>query len=308
MLKLLFPIIGIVILAACNDAGEKKADNDHFDMDTAILISKADSSLIINSIPRDSLIKSFDTVTINGSLFFLYQGDILLTREELAVKMHEKFSIVTDSTKSPEKHAMMEWNDIIIGFDPEKNDTVKWNKFPITYRIDKKSFSGVPGRYEMVRENMLKATNDWEGLCNTRFLYMPEADEGPILPAGAIDFVVTYVPASSGFIATAFFPNDPAIKRQLVIYPNYWNTSYDKTGVFRHEIGHILGFYHEHSSGSTDVPMDCRYKYPEASRGIPISYYDKLSVMHYFCGDAGTREMKFSRSDTFGSLTVYPKH
>ena len=51
---------------------------------------------------------------------------------------------------------------------------------------------------------------------------------------------------SDGPIAQAFFPS--SVDRTLRIFPSYFRSDmeFDSVGVLRHEIGHILGYRHEH--------------------------------------------------------------
>jgi hypothetical protein len=308
-------LIGLEILVSCStQSAKEEKSSDHIVVDTSFQFSKNDSLILINSFSGDSLTKRFDTIRIAKSTYFLYQGDLLLTKQELVKKLLDNFSkksiqdVLYDQKESGIKEEA-EQLDLITGYDMATHDTIKWERFPIKYCIDKTSFNIVSGGYDSVKRNFLEATAEWEKLCKVKFIYVEGADRYNSSLRATVDFVVTYIPYNiKGFIATSFFPNDPIEKRKLYVFLKYWLTGYDKIGIFRHEIGHILGFKHEHSSQSEQVPDDCRYYYPELpGNGLPLTYYDKLSVMHYFCGDAGTRMMNFSRLDTFGTQTIYGK-
>ncbi|WP_143011411.1 zinc metalloprotease [Chitinophaga filiformis] len=195
---------------------------------------------------------------------------------------------------------------VIIGYDERNADTIKWKKFPIRFCIDKKSFLPVSNGYEIIKNAITVASRDWGNLCKVKFDYLPAFDERPATGEN-IDFVIEYQPSgSSRFVASAFYPDSPKSNRLLRIYSGYWNGLHDKAGVLRHELGHILGFKHEHSSKMNLVPLQCRLKYGEEYfPALPITVYDSFSVMHYFCGGAGTHSMLFSKRDTAGFRLVY---
>jgi hypothetical protein len=103
------------------------------------------------------------------------------------------------------------------------------------------------------------------------------------------------------FIAAAFFPNDPINRRRVLIDPSYFTTTFNQVGVLRHELGHVLGFRHEHIRSG--APAACPDEDP--GRVIDLTQYDPRSVMHYFCGGVGSRELAISDLDREGSQRVY---
>jgi hypothetical protein len=199
---------------------------------------------------------------------------------------------------------------VIIEYDVKKNDTIKWDKFPIRFAINKASFNTVSGGYDSLRKNMLQATRDWTNLCKVNFEYIENSDQKADRSKDSLDFIISYkVPGRrSNEEASSFYPNDLRELRSLFIFPAYWKSKNNTAGILRHEIGHILGFRHEHASRSNLVPLDCIERYSELDiPSKPVTVYDSFSVMHYFCGGAGTRAMKFSRYDSLGFTTVYGK-
>jgi Matrixin len=272
---------------------------------------------------RDSLYRLFDTVQIASKIYFLTEGDILLTEDELRnrlftqskyallakKKFKDNFNIAKIDSSKP-IIINKDFQEIIISFDPVKNENIKWSNFPIRFCINKSSFNVVPNGYETIKENFNKAIQDWTNLCNVKFEYVDEADNSSNAETYHLDFILTYhySDASTDYVATSFYPNDSPDKRILFVFPKYWNTDYDKVGVFRHEIGHILGFRHEQTSTSDLVPIDCRRRYSEPlTPSFAVTEYDQESVMHYFCGGNGTRTMQFSAYDTVGITAIYPK-
>lgn len=96
------------------------------------------------------------------------------------------------------------------------------------------------------------------------------------------------------------------ILRNLIIDPSYFTTSFNKTGIMRHELGHVLGFRHEHIL--SDAPAACPDEMVEGI--IQYTQYDPQSVMHYFCGGLGSRDLEISELDKKGLqvFMAYPKN
>lgn len=155
--------------------------------------------------------------------------------------------------------------------------------------------------YQEAVENMQAATAAWEETCGVEFDYRANLDtSGELRPQGVL-FPVRYISANGAFIAASFFPNDLASRRRLLIDPSYFTTQFDHVGVLRHELGHILGFRHEHIRSG--APAVC----PDESTvdTIDLTAYDPQSVMHYFCGGVGSRSLVLTDVDRAGSQRVY---
>lgn len=87
----------------------------------------------------------------------------------------------------------------------------------------------------------------------------------------------------------------------MLIDPSYFTTSFDQVGVLRHELGHVIGLRHEHIRSG--APPEC----PDEStvNTFPFTAYDPKSVMHYFCGGVGTRDLAISDLDKAGIQKLY---
>lgn len=247
---------------------------------------EVDSLFIIK---YDSIIHQ--DIIIDSIKYYIVEGDLLLNEYEYT---QYRISLLEpiDSTKFDGK---------LVG-EIRNNKIVKWPKdFVIKFCISKNTFQTIE-QYNIVKKNMKLAIREWENTCNVRFFYDEEKDESNILtPTFDLTFVVMGYDTNSSFIASAFFPYDPPSKRRLLIDPSYFNTSYDKIGVLRHEIGHILGFRHEHIRGN--VPLICR---GESSVGtLNITKYDPKSVMHYFCDGIGNIKLEITEIDRQGSQSIY---
>lgn len=96
---------------------------------------------------------------------------------------------------------------------------------------------------------------------------------------------------SGGLIASAFFPHWAESRRRVLVTPNYFTTEFDPVGVMRHE--HIR----------SGAPPVCRGENPDDAKDL--TPYDPRSVMHYFCGGGGSKDLKFTDLDREGARLLY---
>ena len=113
-------------------------------------------------------------------------------------------------------------------------------------------------------------------------------------------FVVRYENVEGGPIARAFFPSTAPDGRSVVVFPGYFaaGMGFDPVGVLRHEIGHVLGYRHEHIR---NIP-GC---FTEGTDWKPLTPYTPNSVMHYFCGGAGSMDLSIREADKRGHRCLY---
>lgn len=203
----------------------------------------------------------------------------------------------------------------------EQDQIVRWVPgVPLKYCVLKWTFGADQNKYELVKANMRAAAADWAKACGVTFVHVEEHDavpRGTVFPldsnnARKVLFVVAQkdIPA----IAMAFFPNDPRSRRLLWVDPeDYFTTRIDKVGVLRHELGHVLGFRHEHISPDAPVWTSAFCKVESNRNSKPIlGGYDRKSVMHYPCegqlGDGPVPEnfkLIISDLDKLGAQAVY---
>jgi Astacin (Peptidase family M12A) len=95
----------------------------------------------------------------------------------------------------------------------------------------------------------------------------------------------------------------PPERRVVVIDPSFFDSGhgFNKVGVLRHELGHVLGFRHEHIR--SEAPPGCP---GEPLFGtIVATDYDPKSVMHDFCGDVGSKELEITDLNYQGAQRLY---
>jgi hypothetical protein len=222
--------------------------------------------------------------------YYVVEGDIQMTADELREYL-VGFSPHATQDKSRE---------LLVNTKPDgsldyyRNPTQRH----LTYSVDKLSFPTTQ-QYQLVVDAMATATADWESSCKEcriTFEHNPANDAQASITT--TNFVVRYFDAQGTYIAASFFPSDPPLRRYLNVDPSYFTSQFDKVGVFRHELGHILGYRHEHIRGIAG----CAY---EDNAWKPLTPYDPHSVMHYFCGGGGSFALELSSVDILGHRKLY---
>jgi hypothetical protein len=255
----------------------------------------------------DVLKTGLKQVSVDGEDFWVAEGDLLLAETELksyaeARQAQEDARKATADAEaaglggaSLREAATRSLVGVTAG-----GKHVRWKPGTVlTYRVARTTFSAA--HYETVVENMAAATGAWEETCGVSFRHASDLDERPGTgPEGSV-FVVRELDTGGQFIAAAFFPNDPATRRLVLIDPSYYSTTFDAVGVLRHELGHVLGFRHEHIVSQAPPACPDEPLFDTAQ----LTDYDPQSVMHYFCGDRGSRTLAISTVDQRGSQLIY---
>jgi hypothetical protein len=235
------------------------------------------------------------TFELDGKLMYVAEGDLLLEEEQLADYVPHAANV------EPPNLDAGPGGEGLVGI-LQNGRPVRWRPgFVITYCVLRATFRD-ESQYATVRTNMLAATRDWEETCGVSFHHVAELDGSTSRPAEVV-FPVRLNLSGGDFIAAAFFPNDPVGRRQILINPSYFSPSlgFNPVGVLRHELGHVLGFRHEHIRSG--APPACPRE--ETSQTIDLTAYDPRSVMHYFCGGVGSPELEITEVDVQGSQRVY---
>lgn len=256
-----------------------------------------------NNTPQDKVVE------IDGENYYVVEGDLLLDIDEYDLYVESKnteseirklgHSIRSNFVSSPlskgregqEKLIAMTVNDKVARWQPG---------LVLTYCVLRETFPD-EDLYRQTIDDMLVATEGWQATCGIRFQHIQELDNSPTVRPDGVLFPVRYFNSRGKFIAAAFFPAEPKRKHRLLIDPSYFTTDYDRAGIMRHELGHILGFRHEQIH--SDAPVICP---DEDTEGILVlTDYDPSSVMHYFCGGVGDKQLALTDIDREGAQQVY---
>src|SRR5262249_43794986 len=169
-------------------------------------------------------------------------------------------------------------------------DTV-WNsvnKRQLTYCVSP-TFGA---RHAQVVQAMQAATSAWEAVANVKYAYSAAQDANCTANNQQVVFDVRPVNVNGQYLARAFFPNEPRADRNVLIDESAFGLNpHEKltlTGILRHQLGHTLGFRHEHTRPEAGACF-------EDTKLGPGTNYDAFSVMHYpHCNGRGGWGLSFT--------------
>jgi len=168
----------------------------------------------------------------------------------------------------------------------------------LTYCISSSSFGS---RYSAVVSAMNTATAAWEGTANVNFVYSSANDGNCTSRTTGVVFNVRQVQTSQ-YLARSFFPSSSRRSREILISASsFGNISpWTLAGVLRHELGHTLGFRHEHTRPDSGTCF-------EDNNWRALTAYDSASVMHYpQCNGTNKGDLVLTNLDKSGAHLLYP--
>lgn len=158
-------------------------------------------------------------------------------------------------------------------------------------------------RQQRVTADMVAAARAWEAAADVDFIHVPSEDGNCTAANHDILFDIRPVNVNGQYLARAFFPNEPRAERNVLIDESAFlldpGAALQLVGILRHELGHVLGWRHEHTrpeSGTCFEDNDWR----------PLTDYDRFSVMHYpQCNGGGDWSLMLTHKDRNGAACVY---
>jgi len=189
---------------------------------------------------------------------------------------------------------------------------VKWSdsqKLNLTYCVSTKFGS----HYGAVVQAMKDASAAWQATANIRYVYVSSQDSNCTKNNSSLVFDVNPVNVNGQYLARSFFPNSTRKNREVLIDNSAFGKFQDNpdttaneanitlTGVLRHELGHTIGFRHEHTRPEAAACF-------EDNNWRALTSYDPYSVMHYpQCNGKGDWSLTLTTLDKQGALKLYPR-
>lgn len=155
-----------------------------------------------------------------------------------------------------------------------------------------------------------QAANAWEAAARVDFIHEAWRDNDCTANTPGVIFDVNQVNFNE-YDARAFYPNAARPARNLRIDARIWTQGVTPpaslVGLLRHELGHALGFRHEHTRGEAnpDPNTGC---FEDNFLWRALTPYDVASVMHYraSCNGLATGDYDLTWQDQWGASLIYP--
>jgi serine protease len=168
-------------------------------------------------------------------------------------------------------------------------------KQSLTYCISNNFGSNKPA----IVEAMKRATETigWETMAAVNFTYVSAEDGNCTTSNPNVLFPVKQV-SGQPYLARAFFPSSPDSVRDVLVDTSIFNSGWAASAVLGHELGHVLGFRHEHTRPEAGTCF-------EDNNWRPLSPYDNKSIMHYPQCNGGTNALSWSATDKSAVAAYY---
>ena len=165
----------------------------------------------------------------------------------------------------------------------------------LTYCVSTKFGS----RYTDVVNAMAAGAALWEGASSAiDYVHVPSQDASCTTRNNAVLFSVEPVQTTQ-YIARAFFPSTPKRSRNVLVDDSIWTSgSWTPANIMGHELGHTLGFRHEHTRPEAGTCF-------EDNNWRPLTQYDSASIMHYPQCNGSSNDLSMTATDRQGAANLY---
>jgi len=138
----------------------------------------------------------------------------------------------------------------------------------------------------------------WEGASSAiDFVYDSSQDSNCWTGNNSVLFSVEPV-VTDEYIARAFFPSSADSEMNILVADSLTTSGWSPSNILGHEMGHTLGFRHEHTRPEAGTCF-------EDNNWRPLTPYDSASIMHYPQCNGTSDDLSFSGYDAQGTASIY---
>ena len=138
----------------------------------------------------------------------------------------------------------------------------------------------------------------WEGASSAiDFVYDSSQDANCTTSNDTVLFPVEPIETDE-YIARAFFPSSADFEMNVLVDDSLTTSGWPPSNILGHELGHTLGFRHEHTRPEAGTCF-------EDNNWRPLTPYDSASIMHYPQCNGTSSDLGFSALDGQGVAALY---
>lgn len=226
-------------------------------------------------------------------------GDELVETEEAMLALYESYLGSVADAADRQAGLATTSQGLIVNRAGNKDD--RWPASTaqnLTYCISQASFGG---NYDAIVSATSSATAAWESATGggVNFVHVSSLD-GNCTSRSNVVFNIRQV-ITSQYLARAFFPSSSRKGREILVASASFDDiePWSVAGVMRHELGHTIGFRHEHTRPESGTCF-------EDSKWRALTAYDAASVMHYpQCNGSNSGDLDLTSLDKAGAAALY---
>ncbi|WP_377642485.1 M57 family metalloprotease [Oryzobacter terrae] len=154
--------------------------------------------------------------------------------------------------------------------------------------------------YSRVVSAMAAGAGQWEAATSrVNFTHVPAQDTSCTTRNSGVVFSVEPTKTTQ-YIARAFFPSSATSSRNVLVNAAslYSSGSWTPSNILAHELGHTLGFRHEHTRPEAGTCF-------EDTNWRPLTPYDSASIMHYPQCNGSSDDLSMTDQDRAGVRALY---
>jgi serine protease len=153
------------------------------------------------------------------------------------------------------------------------------------------------GNKNAVITAMNTATSRWEAAANINYVYSSGLDGSCTASQTGVVFDVRPV-SGQPYLARSFFPSTGRSQRNVLIDSTAFNSTWPLANILTHELGHTLGFRHEHTRPEAGTCF-------EDNNWRALTTYDSASTMHYPQCNGTSADLSMTTRDRQGAAALY---